>query len=324
MANSIEHNPYAHAPYGEVVTAMVTPFDEDGELDVATTQELVEFLVENGSHGIVVAGTTGEAPTITAEEQLLVIEAVLDVATVPVLAGAGSNNTKHAIEFSQAVTELPKFDQDRDGLLHVAPYYNRPRQAGIEQHFRSIAEAVPDTDIVLYDIPARTGVKIATKTILRLAEIKNIVGLKDAAGDVDETARLIYEAESDFYVYSGEDALNLRLRRVGAVGAISVASHWGGIEMAEMYRAEAQGDHARADELNTMLQSSYSFESNERWGNPEPAKAAMRALGFAVGECRPPMMPTGEEGEAAALAVFEDLPSRRDALQQNVSDATLF
>ena len=286
------------ARFGRVLTAMVTPFTETGDLDLDGAQELAAWLVANGSEGLVVAGTTGESPTITQTEQIDLIRAVVDAVDVPVVAGAGSNNTAVAVDNSIKAAEA-----GASGLLQVAGYYNRPSQAGLEAHFRACADAT-DLPNVIYDIPTRTGRKITTDTLLRLAhDVDNITALKDAAGSPAETAHLIAHAPADFEVYSGDDGLTLPFLSVGAVGTIGVATHWVGTETAAMFDAFAAGDVAAAAEINAQLIPSYRFETSDEAPNPVPTKAILRLLGLPGGPCRPPMgpEPAGLESEARKL-----------------------
>jgi 4-hydroxy-tetrahydrodipicolinate synthase len=287
---------------GRVVTAMVTPFDERGDLDLDAAVELANWLVENGSDGLVLAGTTGESPTLTESEELVLFRTVRDAVSVPVIAGAGSNSTTSAVDQTRRAT-----DTGVDAILSVAPYYNRPSQAGLEAHFRAVAAAT-DLPVFLYDIPGRTGRKISSETILRLAhEVPNIVGLKDAAADPAETARVIAAAPSGFEVYSGDDPLTLPLLALGAVGVISVASHWVGRQMGEMIDAFTKGDVDAARRLNASLLASYDYETGDDAPNPIPTKTLLRVLGLKVGDCRPPMGPAPEGLADRARRVLEDL-----------------
>jgi 4-hydroxy-tetrahydrodipicolinate synthase len=272
--------------FGRVITAMVTPFDERGDLDLDAAAELAQWLVETGSDGLVLAGTTGESPALTDSECLALFRRVREAVPVPLLAGAGSNHTTHAVELTRRATETGV-----DGILSVTPYYNRPPQAGIEEHFRTVAAATT-LPVLIYDIPVRTGRKVATDTLLRLArDVPNIIGVKDAAGNPAETARLVAGAPSDFELYSGDDNMTLPLLAVGAVGVISVASHWVARQMGEMIEAFEKGDVETARRVNARLITSYDYETGEDAPNPIPAKALLRVLGLRVGECRPPMGP---------------------------------
>ena len=240
--------------FGRVLTAMVTPFHDDDSLDLDGAAELARWLVEHGSDGLVVAGTTGEAPTLTDDEKVALWTAVRAAVDVPLLAGTGSNDTRHSIELSQRAAATGV-----DGLLVVTPYYNRPSQAGLEAHFRAVAGAT-DLPVVVYDIPGRSGRKIETDLLIRLAnEVEQIVGLKDAAGDPGQTARVVAAAPPDFHVWSGDDPMTLPLLAVGAVGVIATATHWIGPLMAEMVAAFERGEHQEAQALNARMFESYAY-----------------------------------------------------------------
>lgn len=272
--------------FGRVLTAMVTPFTEDGVLDLDGAAQLARWLVANGNEGLVVAGTTGESPTLTHSEQAELVAAVVAAVDVPVVAGAGSNDTRAAIDLTERCTRA-----GADGILHVAGYYNRPSQAGLDTHFRHCAAAT-DLPVIIYDIPGRTGRKVATETLVRLAyEVPNIVGLKDAAGSPADTARLLEMAPDGFEVYSGDDSLTLPLMSIGAVGVIGVATHWAGREMAAMFDAFESGRVAEATAINRRLLDSYDFETGDAAPNPVPTKCMMRVLGLPAGPCRLPMGP---------------------------------
>ena len=288
--------------FGRVLTAMITPFDAAGVLDLDGAQQLASWLVDHGSDGLVINGTTGESPTLTATESVDLFRAVRQAVDVPVIAGTGSNDTAHAIRQSEAAAGIGV-----DGLLIVAPYYNKPSQAGLDRHFRMIAAAT-QLPIVLYDIPGRTGRKIDTDTIVRLAhEVDTIVGLKDAAGSPAETAVVAAQAPDDFDIYSGDDNLTLPLLAVGAGGAISVASHWAGEHLHAMFDAFDAGDVATARAINQRLLPSYAYETSLEAPNPVPTKAMLRALGLPAGECRPPMGPTPEGLEVRAKEIWSAL-----------------
>lgn len=288
--------------FGRVVTAMVTPFDDRGDLDLDAAAELAHWLVETGSDGLVLAGTTGESPALTDSECIALFRTVREAVQVPLLAGTGSNSTAHAVELTRQATEVGV-----DGILSVTPYYNRPPQAGIEAHFRAVAAAT-DLPVVIYDIPVRTGRKVATDTLLRLAhEVPNVVGVKDAAGNPAETARLISRAPSGFEVYAGDDAMTLPLLAVGAVGVISVASHWAAGHFSELVHSVEKGDLDTARRVNARLVPSYDYESSDDAPNPIPTKALLRVLGLRVGECRPPMGEAPDGLEDRARSVLDNL-----------------
>lgn len=287
---------------GRVLTAMVTPFDEQGALDVKGAATLARWLVDHGSDGLVLAGTTGEAPTLTDDEKVALWTEVRGAVDVPLVAGTGTYDTRHTCELSRRAA-----DTGVDGLLVVTPYYNRPSQAGLEAHFREVATAT-DLPVVIYDIPGRTGRKVDTDVLVRLAEeVPTIVGIKDAAGDPGETARVIASAPEDFSVWSGDDAMTLPLLAVGAVGVIGTSTHWCGEVMAELVAAFEKGDHARARELNASLFASYHYESRDTAQFALAVKVVLRCLGLPAGPCRPPLGPEPPELEDEARRVLEGL-----------------
>ncbi|MFV0523836.1 MAG: 4-hydroxy-tetrahydrodipicolinate synthase [Acidimicrobiales bacterium] len=290
------------AQFGPVLTAMVTPFDDDGELDLGRAQDLARYLITHGNDGVVVAGTTGEAPTLTHEEQAALMVAVREaIPEHTLVAGTGSNDTRSAIGNTEAASEA-----GADGVLVVTPYYNRPSQAGLAEHFKAVAGAT-ELPVIVYDIPVRTGRKVETETLLALAEVDNIVAVKDAAGDPAETARLLSMSDGAYEIYSGDDSLTLPLLAIGAVGVIGVATHWIGREMAEMIAAHDKGLVAEAIALNATMIPSYDYETSLDAPNPVPSKVMMNLLGQPVGQCRPPMGPIPDDLEARALAVLRDL-----------------
>jgi 4-hydroxy-tetrahydrodipicolinate synthase len=292
------------ARFGAVVVAMVTPFDHDGALDAEGAATLARWLVDHGVEGLVLAGTTGESPTLSDDETLALFESVRAAVDVPLLAGTSSNDTAHSVELTERASATGV-----DGILAVCPYYSRPSQAGLEAHFRAMADAT-DLPVLLYDIPIRTGRKIDTATMLRLAEVPNIVGVKDASGDPAESARLLAAAPPDFELYSGEDALNLPLLAIGAVGFVSVAAHWSGVEHGEMVRAFRAGEVDKAREINARLLPSYAFETGADTPNPMPTKAMLRVLGLPAGQCRLPVGPAPDGLEDRAREVLEGLGPR--------------
>lgn len=293
------------ARFGSVITAMVTPFAEGGRFDLDAAQSVARWLVDQGNQGLVVAGTTGESPTLSHEEEYDLFAAVSEAVDVPVIAGTGSNSTAEAVEATKKAASVGV-----DGILQVTPYYNKPSQEGIYAHFSAIAEST-DLPIMLYDIPGRTSRKIETETLLRLADIPNIVALKDAAGDPAETSDFIRQAPDDFEVYSGDDILTLPFLSVGAVGVVSVAAHWCAQEMVAMIDAFNAGDVELARTLNQRMIPSYRFETSLEAPNPVPSKAMLRTLGQPVGECRLPMGPTPAGLEDQARQVMAELEAHR-------------
>lgn len=292
--------------FGRILTALITPFGSDGSVDLDVAQQLARRLVDEGNEGLVVCGTTGESPTLSDDEKLSMFSAVLEAVDVPVIAGTVGNNTAHSVELSLRAKALGVH-----GILSLCPYYNRPSQAGIEQHLRAIAQAV-DLPQVIYDIPVRTGRKVSSEVLLRLAhDEKNVIGLKDAAANPAETARVIREAPADFEVYSGDDGLTLPLLSVGAVGTIGVATHWTAPDHVDMFAALESGNLAAATAINQRMLPSFAFETGDLTPNPIPSKAMMRTLGFEVGQCRLPLgdAPAGLEEEARRI--YAELVSAR-------------
>ena len=296
------------ARFGRVVTAMVTPFDAQGGLDVDRAVELARWLQDHGNDGLVVSGSTGEASTLTDDERLMLLEAVAGAVTIPVIAGTTTNDTAHSVDLTTRASTLGVA-----GILAVGPYYNRPSQAGLEAHFRAVAAAT-DLPVLIYDIPVRTGRKIATSTLLRLGhEVANVVGLKDAAGNPAETASLIARAPAGYEVYSGDDALTLPLLAVGAVGVVGVATHWSGEDHQEMFRCWEAGDVEGARRVNARLLASFDFETGDDAPNPLPTKVMMNLLGLEVGEARLPMGPPPAGLDLRAREVLDGLAAARSA-----------
>lgn len=294
------------ARFGRVLTAMITPFDDHGALDLDEARRLARWLQDNGNDGLVVAGTTGESPVLTDDERLSLFAAVIEAVSIPVVAGTGTNDTAHSVHLTKEATAL-----GAAGILAVCPYYNRPSQAGIEGHLRAMAEATPLPQMV-YDIPVRTGRKISTALLLKLArEVPNVVALKDAAGNPGETAVLIANAPDDFEVYSGDDGLTLPLLASGIVGTVGVATHWTATDHQEMFGLWDKGDIAGARRVNARMLESFAFETGDESPNPIPTKAMMRHLGFAVGQARLPMGPAPAFVEQRAPEVWANLLRRR-------------
>jgi len=275
--------------FGQVVTAMVTPFDREGEIDFGATKKLLEHLIANGTDAVVVAGTTGESPTLTMEEKIELFKFVKKEANgrIPVIAGTGSNNTKESIELTKEAEKIGV-----DAVMLVAPYYNKPSQEGMYQHFKTIAEATT-LPVMLYNVPGRTSSNIDVDTIVRLSEIENIVCVKEASGDLDAMAEIISRTPDDFLLYSGDDALTLPVLAIGGVGVVSVAGHIVGKEMQKMINAYKEGNVKEAGaihrELLPIFQLMFSAPS------PTPLKAALNMKGIEVGDVRLPLVPLNEE-----------------------------
>jgi 4-hydroxy-tetrahydrodipicolinate synthase len=287
--------------FGRVVTAMVTPFDGVGALDVGAAVGLARWLADHGTDGLVLAGTTGEGPVLSDDERLELWKSVASAVTVPVVAGSTSNDTAHSVDLTRKAEACGVA-----GILAVTPYYSRPSQAGIEAHFRAVAGATA-LPVLIYDIPLRTGRKVDHDVLVRLAtDVANIVGVKDAAVDVAASARLVAAAPDSFEVYSGTDDQTLALLAIGAVGVVSVASHWAGPQIAAMIDAFGHGDVIKAREINAGLLESWAFQSMPDAPNPVPAKAMMRAMGLRVGGCRLP----NDDGPADLEARAADVLTR--------------
>jgi 4-hydroxy-tetrahydrodipicolinate synthase len=290
----------AKSRFGRVITAMVTPFDDAGALDIDAAVELARWLADHGSDGLVLSGSTGESSVLTDEEKLDLWRAVAAAVTIPVIAGTGSNDTEHSVRLTAGAATCGV-----DGVLVVTPYYNRPSQSGIYEHFRVVAEAAGGLPVVLYDIPVRTGRRIAASTLLRLAhDVPAIVALKDAAGDPVATAHLAARVPSGFEIYSGDDVFTLPLLSIGAVGVISVAAHWVGPQLKAVIEAFLRGDLAEAIAGNAKLMDAIDFQSGEDYPNPLPAKAICRAMGLRVGQCRLPMGQSTPELDAQAAKIL--------------------
>ncbi|AUH51553.1 4-hydroxy-tetrahydrodipicolinate synthase [Chromobacterium sp. ATCC 53434] len=292
--------------WGKVLTAMVTPFDDDGRLNLDMACALARRLADDGSDGLVLAATTGEAPALSDDERFELIRAVSEAVSVPVLAGTGSNDTRHALAMTARAEAA-----GAAGVLLVSPYYNRPPQAGIEAHFRALAAATR-LPVMLYDVPGRTGRRVAHDVLLRLfREVDNIVAFKDATGDPAAAARLVAEAGDRFELYSGDDALTLPLLAVGAVGVVGTSTHWTGPEFAAMIAAFERGDVAGPRAINAALLPSFAFSNTDDSVYSMSVKAMLRSQGLAVGECRLPLPAAPEGVEAQAAEVWRKLKAWR-------------
>ncbi len=282
-------------------TALVTPFRGDGALDEATLQALVKRQVDAGIDFLVPCGTTGESPTLTHEEHLRVVQIAVELAKgrVPVLAGAGGYNTAEVIALSRELAEL-----GADGILSVTPYYNKPTQEGLFQHYRAIAEAV-SLPIILYSVQGRTGVNIEPGTVKRLAEIENIVGIKEASGNVSQMAAILNAVPDEFIVLSGDDAITLPVISLGGRGVISVVSNEIPAEMSQLTRLALQGDFPGARALHRRYHS--LMEVNFVESNPIPVKAAMAEMGLLEPVWRLPLVAPKAENCARIRAVLEAL-----------------
>ena len=299
------------AIFGQVLTAMITPFDASGALDLNEAVRLAKWLQDNGNDGLVISGTTGESSTLTDAEKLSLWEAVINAVTIPVIAGSGSNDTAHSVHLTKEVTKM-----GAAGILAVGPYYNRPPQSGLAGHITAMANATT-LPVVVYDIPVRTGRKISTQTLAKLANtVPNIKALKDAAGAPAETANLMAQVPKDFELYSGDDGLTLAFLAYGGSGVIGVATHWSAPEHQAMITAFKKGDVALARKYNDILLESYAFETGDDNPNPIPSKVMMKHLGFNVGDCRLPMGPPPAGLAERAATVHANLQKARAALSK--------
>jgi 4-hydroxy-tetrahydrodipicolinate synthase len=284
---------------GEVLTAIVTPFRADGSLNLERFRELARHLVDHGSDGVVVAGTTGESPTLTDEERLTLFAAAVDAVgeRATVLAGTGTYSTAHSVHLTEKAHALGV-----DGFLVVTPYYNKPPQRGIVEHFKAIA-AVSDRPIVVYNIPTRVVVNIEPETIVELAEIPTVRAVKQANDDLAQARRIV--AETDLDLYAGDDNLVHPFLELGGVGVISVLGHVVGQQIKEMVRAYRDGDVARAGELEHELQPAYELLKVQT--NPIAIKAALNLLGHDVGGLRLPLVAATDDECALVRACLERL-----------------
>ena len=273
------------APFGEVLTAMITPFDESGEVDYDKVWRLARYLVDNGSDGLVVTGTTGESPVLSADEKVAIYRAVVEAVgeRATIVAGTGTYNTAESVELSKRAAEAGV-----DAVMAVTPYYSKPDQEGLVRHFSMIADAT-ELPLLLYNIPGRSARLIEIGTLARLSAHPNIVAVKDAVMDIDHTAQSRMALPDDFAIYSGQDSYTLSMMVVGASGVVSVASHLVGKQIKRMVRAAHDGDWAEAQRLNFGLLDVFYACFTEP--SPMPVKAALGRLWESVGEPRPPLVP---------------------------------
>ncbi len=288
--------------WGRLYTAMVTPMTEAGGIDVEQAQHLASALIKSGSDGVVVSGTTGESPTLTHDEERLLFRELMPVvheAGGTLIAGTGSNSTGTAVDASEQAAEIGV-----DGLLQVVPYYNKPSQEGLYQHFKAVAEAVPETPILLYNVPGRTGLNMAAQTTVRLAEdCPNIAGVKEASGDLEQIAEIIRTAPRAFRVWSGNDGDNLAILAMGGYGAVSVLSHLVGGQIKAMYDAWERGDTAEAGRLQVKIAP--LVKALFLIGNPAPVKWALNDIGFNAGPLRAPLVDPDEGIQNTIRAALE-------------------
>ncbi|MDC3416346.1 4-hydroxy-tetrahydrodipicolinate synthase [Aquibacillus salsiterrae] len=285
--------------FGKLLTAMVTPFDRELNIDFEKTTELIEYLIKNGTDGLVVVGTTGESPTLSVDEKLQLFEHVVKTVNkrVPVIAGTGSNNTLASIKLTKEAEKLGV-----DAALLVTPYYNKPNQAGLYEHFRTIATQTK-LPIMLYNIPGRSVVSLDVDTIVRLSKIENIVSVKDSSGDLDSITKIIEQTDPNFSLYSGDDNLTLPIMSVGGDGVVSVSSHVLGNEMKQMITSFNQGDVGKAALLHQQLLP--KMKGIFMAPSPAPVKAALRLKGIDTGGVRLPLVELSYEQEEELKNLFQ-------------------
>lgn len=271
------------------IVAIVTPMFEDGGVDWKSLEKLVEWHIQQGTHSIVAVGTTGEASTLSMEEHIKVIQEVIRVANkrIPIIAGTGANSTREAIELTQAAKDV-----GADAALLVTPYYNKPTQEGLYQHYKAIAEAV-EIPQILYNVPGRTGVDMQNETVIRLADVKNIVGIKDATGDIPRGKALIDGLNGKIAVYSGDDATAWELILLGAKGNISVTANVAPKQMSEVCETALAGEQAKAQDLNQQIANLHNILFCE--SNPIPVKWALHEMGYMGTGIRLPLTPLAEQ-----------------------------
>lgn len=288
----------------DLLTAIVTPFDDAGKIDFASLKKLTNYLIDQGSNGFVIGGTTGETPTLTHDEKIKLYQEFGKIVggRVPVIAGTGSNNTAETIAFTNEVATIPGIDY----ALVVVPPYNKPNQRGMVAHFTTVADQVK-IPIVMYNIPGRTGVKMAAETIIKLSQHPNIAAVKQCAS-LEELEEVVAGKAADFAVFTGEDAQALTARVLGANGVISVASHSYAPQMRQMYDALYKGDYQEAGRLQRWLTP--KMAALFMYPSPSPVKALLNAQGFATGSCRLPILPLNED-EQRSLAAALDLPAEK-------------
>jgi 4-hydroxy-tetrahydrodipicolinate synthase len=270
--------------FGRVLTAMITPFKEDGSVNYDLATSLAQHLVSSGSDTLVVCGTTGESPTLSWDEEYKLFSVILEAVApkAKVMAGCGSNSTTEAIAATQKAAKIKV-----DGCLQVVPYYNKPPQAGLYQHFRAIALAEPELPVLLYNVPGRTGQNLQPETVAKLAEVNNIIGIKEASGNLDQVSEIRRLTPPEFDIYSGDDSLTLPLLSIGAKGVVSVASHLVGTQIQQMIQAYNSGQMQQATSIHLRLFP--LFKALFVTTNPIPVKAALRLSGLSVGSCRLPL-----------------------------------
>lgn len=287
--------------FGSIITAMVTPFDQDGKLSREKTEVLVEHLIRSGSDSIVVNGTTGEAPTLSDEEKITLIQWVVEIVNhrIPVIAGTGTNDTRKSVELTKKATAL-----NVDGIMAVTPYYNKPSQRGMIEHFKRIAAAT-HLPVMLYNIPGRSVVNLTASSVIELSRIENIAAVKEASGNLVQIASIIENTGDSFAVYSGDDSLTLPILAVGGTGVVSVASHIIGAEMKEMINAFFNGEVKKAAKYHRKLLP--IMEALFIAPNPTCVKYALKWRGIDAGDVRLPLVPLAKEEKEKLTSILKSL-----------------
>lgn len=296
--------------FGTIVTAMITPFKTDGSIDYQLAAKLADHLVNNGTDTLVLCGTTGESPTLSWDEEYQLFVEVLQTVSgkAKVIAGCGSNNTKEAIAATQKAAKIGVH-----GSLQVVPYYNKPPQSGLYQHFQAIAASIPDLPMMLYNVPGRTGQNLSPETVVRLAEIDNIVAIKEASGSLDQVSDIRRLTPKEFRIYAGDDSLTLPMLAIGAHGIVSVASHLVGNQLQEMIKAFQVGKIHIATEIH--LQLFPLFKALFLTTNPIPVKEALKLQGWEVGLTRLPLCAADED----VLKKLESVMEKLNLIQARIS-----
>ncbi len=288
--------------FGNVITAMVTPFKEDGSVNYDVAEKLAVHLVENGTDTFIVCGTTGESPSMTWDEEYQLFKCVLQAVSgkAKVIAGCGSNSTKEAVAATKEAAKMGVH-----GSLQVVPYYNKPPQAGLYRHFQAIAEAAPELPLLLYNVPGRTGQNLQPQTVARLAEIENIIGIKESTGNIDQASEMRRLTSQEFQIYSGDDYMTLPLLSIGARGIVSVASHLVGLQLQQMIEAFCNGKVEAARDIHLKLFPLFKvlFAS----ANPIPVKVALNLQGWDVGSTRLPLYEVESELTQQLETVLKEL-----------------
>ncbi|MCZ0701969.1 4-hydroxy-tetrahydrodipicolinate synthase [Natronobacillus azotifigens] len=291
--------------FGRVITAMVTPFNQRDEIDFGQAERLIDYLITNGSDALVVNGTTGESPTLSKEEKISFLKFVVNYVNkrVPIIAGTGSNNTTESISLTREAEKIGV-----DGIMLVTPYYNKPSQEGMYQHFLAIANATT-LPVMLYNIPGRSVVNLAVDTVIRLSKVDNIIAIKEASGNLDAIGMIVAQTPADFYLYSGDDNLTLPILALGGHGVVSVSSHIVGREMKQMTDAYLAGEVEKATQIHQDISS--IMKTLFIAPNPTAVKEALAMIGLRVGSVRLPLIPLNQSERAILHEALHSLQQHK-------------